>query len=58
MCVLYAPAASAGRDKFDVRWKEGTRLGIRAQSGESVIRASEGAVKARDFKRKPKNGGR
>merc|ERR1712240_708375 len=42
-CVLYLPAKTAGRDKFDVRRLEG---------GESVIGTSEGVVKARDFRRK------
>ena len=32
-CVLYAPAASAGKDKFDVRWKEGVWLGVRMETG-------------------------
>ena len=57
-CVLYAPAASAGKDKFDARWKEGVWLGLRMESGESLIRTNEGVVKARDFRRKAENGGR
>ncbi len=57
-CVLYLPALSAGRDKFDVRWREGVWLGIRMESEESIIGTSEGVVKARDFRRKPENGGR
>ncbi len=57
-CVLYAPAASAGKDKFDTRWDEGVWLGIRMESRESFIGANEGVVKARDFRRKAENGGR
>ena len=52
---MYLPALSAGRDKFDVRWREGVWLGIRAESGESIIGTNEGVVKARDFRRKPEN---
>ena len=46
------PAKTAGRDKFDVRWQEGIWLGVRLESGESVIGTNEGVVKARDFRRK------
>jgi hypothetical protein len=57
-CVLYAPADSAGKDKFDVRWREGVWLGVRMESGESLIGTDGGVVKARDFRRKAENGGR
>ena len=56
--VWYTPANSAGKDKFDVRWFEGVWLGVRVESGESIIGTSGGVVKARDFRRKPLNGGR
>jgi hypothetical protein len=56
--VLYAAAMSAGKDKLDARWKEGVRLGLRMESGESLIGTNEGVVKARDFRRKAENGGR
>ncbi len=56
--VWYTPAMSAGRDKFDVRWREGVWLGIELERGESVISTKEGVVKPRDFRRKPENGGR
>ena len=52
-CVHYAPAFSAGRNKFDVRWLDGVWLGIKLESGESIIGTAEGIVKARDFRRKP-----
>ncbi len=32
--VYYAPAFSAGRNKFDVRWVDGVWLGVRLESGE------------------------
>ncbi len=56
--VLHAPAMSAGKDKFDARWKEGVWLGIRMESGESLIGTDEGVVKARVLRRKAENGGR
>ena len=31
-CVLYAPAMSVGRNKFDTRWSEGVWLGVRMES--------------------------
>ncbi len=49
---------SAGKDKFDARWKQGAWLGFRVESGESVIGTSERDVKARDFRRKAEGGGR
>ena len=51
-------ALSVGKDKVDVRRKEGVWLGIKAESGESLIGASDGVAKARDFRRKPETGGR
>jgi hypothetical protein len=56
--VWYTPANSAGEDKFDVRWLERVWLGVRVESGESIIGTDRGVVKARDFRRKPLNGGR
>ncbi len=44
-CVWYAPALSAGRDKFDARWREGVWLEVKLESGESIIGTSEGVVK-------------
>ncbi len=52
-CVMYLPAASVGRNMFDVRWEEGVWLGIELESGESVIGTASGVPKARDFRRKP-----
>ncbi len=46
---------SAGKDKLDARWKEGAWLGVRLESGESLIGASEGVAKARDFRREPES---
>ncbi len=50
-CVMYLPAASAGKNKFDVRWRDGAWLGIRLESGESVIGTADGVVKARGCRR-------
>ncbi len=49
---------SAGKGKFDARWKEGVWLGVRAESGESLIGTDEGVANARDFRRNAENGGR
>ena len=54
----YVPAFSARRKKFDVRWVDGVWLGVKLETGESIIGTPEGAVKARAFRRKPENGGR
>ncbi len=56
--ATYARALSVGKDKFGARWREGAWLGIKAESGESVIGTSDGVAKAKDFRRKPENGGR
>ncbi len=45
---------SAGKDKFDARWKEGVWLGLRMESGESLIGTNEVVVQARDFRGKQK----
>jgi hypothetical protein len=37
--------------------KEGVWLGIKSESGESLIGTGEGVAKAMDFRRKPENGG-
>ncbi len=47
-----------GEIKFDVRWVDGVWRGITLESGESIIGAPEGVVKARVFRGKPENGGR
>ncbi len=57
-CVMYLPAASAEKNKIDVRWVDGVRLGIKLESGESIIGTACRVVKARDFRRKPGEGGR
>ncbi len=31
-CVMYLPAVSAGKNKFDVRWMDGVWLGIKLES--------------------------
>ncbi len=57
-CVMFLPAASAGKNTFDVRWMDGMWLGIKLESGESIIGTADGVVKATDFRRKPEDGGR
>ena len=39
-------------NKFDSRWDTGVWLGIRDESGESVIGTSAGVIKTRSFRRK------
>ncbi len=56
--MLHAPAMSAGKDQFDVRWKEGVLLGVRLESGEPMIGTNEGVAKARHLRRNLENGGR
>ncbi len=53
-----APALFVGKDKFDVRWREGVWLGIELEGGESLMGAGAGVAKARDVRRKQDNGGR
>ena len=50
--VWYLKAGSAGKEKFDSRWEEGVWLGISDESGESLIGTKNGALKAKDFRRK------
>ena len=45
--ILYLKANSAGKSKFDARWLEGVWLGIRDESGESIVGTPEGVVKRR-----------
>ncbi len=56
-CVARTLPLHVGEDKFDVGWKEGVWLGIKSQSGESLTGTGEGVAKAKDFRRKPENGG-
>jgi len=51
--VLYLKADSVGKNKLESRWSDGIWLGIRDESGESIIGTSEGIVKCRDFRRRP-----
>jgi hypothetical protein len=57
-CIWYLPANTAGINKYEVRWQEGVWLGIRMESGETIVGTELGVVKCRDFRRKPANGGR
>ena len=49
--VMYLKAGSKGRDKLDCRWEQGVWLGMRLETGESVIGTDLGVVKCRDIKR-------
>ncbi len=40
------------------RQMDGVRLGAKCESGESIVGAADGVGKARDFRRKPEEGGR
>ena len=49
--VLYLKAGMKGQDKYNLRWEKGNWLGIRDETGESIIGTSAGVIKARDIKR-------
>jgi hypothetical protein len=49
--VMYLKSDSAGKDKFNSRWEEGAYLGLRDESGESIIGTKEGVIKGKDFRR-------
>jgi hypothetical protein len=55
---MHLPAASVGKNKFDVRWMDGVWLGIKLDSREPVIGTADGVVNARDFRRELEEGGR
>ncbi len=54
--AMYLPAASVGRNKFDVRRDDGVWLGIKMESGQSILGIASGDAKARDLWRKPRGG--
>ncbi len=45
-----------GKNKFDVRWEDGVWLGIKMESGESIIGAAGGVAEGTNFRRKPEKG--
>ena len=49
--VLYLKMGTRGCDKLDSRWETGVRMGAKDNANECIIGTTEGAVKARDFKR-------
>ncbi len=49
--VRYIMPESAGKDKWDVRWREGIFLVIRDSSGEFIVGTTEGAIKVRGIRR-------
>ncbi len=54
--AMHLPAASVGKYKLDVRWEDGVWLGIKMESGESIIDMAKGVVKASDLRRKEDDG--
>merc|ERR1711981_1511744 len=52
-CIWYLRPQSAGKAKLDTRWEHGVFAGIREESGELYVLTEKGAIKVRDFKRKP-----
>ncbi len=53
--MRYVPVLTAGRNKFDLRWKQNMWLGAALETGESIAGTNEGTIKARDFRRTPEN---
>jgi hypothetical protein len=51
--VRYLKLDSAEKNKLERRWESGIWLGVKGETGESIIGAPEGVVKCRDFRRKP-----
>ena len=51
--VWHLKSDSAGKNKLVRRWEDGVWMGIRDESGESIIGTSEGVVQCRDFRRIP-----
>ena len=51
--VWYYKPGITGRDKLDVRWESGRRLGIRDESGQVIIGTRKGILKAGSVRRKP-----
>merc|ERR1712115_409691 len=44
-CVHYLEAGTAGKNKFDTRWHDGTWLGVRDETGEILIGTNQGVAK-------------
>ena len=41
-----------GKQKFEPRWESGVWLGIRQESGESIVGMKNGVIKVRSIRRK------
>ena len=50
--IWYMKPGTKGVNKFDSRWETGIWLGIRDESGESIVGTSEGVIKVRSIRRK------
>ena len=52
-CIWYLRPQSVGKDKLDTRWEQGVFAGVREESGELYVLTDKGAIKVREYKRKP-----
>ena len=44
---------SVGKDKLDTRWENGVLAGVREEPGELYVLTEKGALKVREYKRRP-----
>ena len=51
-CVWYLKPGSKSVDKLFSRWEQGVFLGVRDESGESIIGTKDGVIKVRSFRRR------
>ena len=49
--VQYLRLGSEGKGNMESRWGRGIWMGVREETGESIIGTEEGTVKCRDFRR-------
>ena len=54
-CIWYLKPESKGKTKLKSRWETGIWLGIREESGETLIGTKEGVIKVRSFREKGTN---
>ena len=53
--VWYLNIGSVGKHNFKPRWEDGIYLGCMDGTGETIIGTEDGAIKAKDFRRKTIN---
>ena len=51
-CVWYLKPGTKGKEKWVSRWGDGVWLGIRDESGETIIGTKQGTIKVATFRRK------